>query len=113
MNNNHKNLKFNQVRDLKGISDKFNVLFTDITTTFEKESFGKLEKIILEQKELQDHVSLLIQKQIDRIRTTETSPKNTKLYFSLLLETKDLIAATINLLLLFQEFNKDYKKIVK
>lgn len=88
-------------------------MFTDITTTFEKESFGKLEKIILEQKELQDHVSLLIQKQIDRIRTTETSPKNTKLYFSLLLETKDLIAATINLLLLFQEFNKDYKKIVK
>lgn len=50
VNNNHKNLKFNQVRDLKGISDKFNVLFTDITTTFEKESFGKLEKIILEQK---------------------------------------------------------------
>ena len=39
-----------------------------------------------------------IQKQVERTRTEEQSPKNTTLYFSLLLETKDLLNATMNLL---------------
>ncbi|HQV37064.1 MAG TPA: hypothetical protein PLC36_12190, partial [Flavobacterium sp.] len=51
-----------------------------------------------------NNVSELIQKQITRIRTVETSPKNSKLYFGLLLETNDLIKATMNLLELFKEF---------
>src|SRR5690606_40020789 len=55
-------------------------------------------QIIADKKIVLGEVTGLIQKQVDRIRTTETSPKNTKLYFSLLLETKDLIQATINLL---------------
>ena len=33
-----------------------------------------------------------------RTRTEESSPKNTTLYFGLLLETKDLLTATMNLL---------------
>ena len=36
--------------------------------------------------------------QVARTRTEESSPKNTTLYFSLLLETRDLITATMNLL---------------
>jgi hypothetical protein len=39
-----------------------------------------------------------IQKQVERTRNEETSPKNTTLYFSLLLETKDLLTAMMNLL---------------
>jgi len=53
-----------------------------------------------------DKISDLIQKQITRIRTTENSPKNSKLYFALLLETNDLIKATMSLLELFKEFNQ-------
>lgn len=113
VNNNHKNLKFNQIRDLKSIDKELQVLFDEISASFEKEKFMDISSIIAKHKQLQGHVSVLIQKQIDRIRTTETSPKNTKLYFSLLLETKDLIGATINLLELFQEFHRDYSKIIK
>lgn len=113
VNNNHKNLKFNQIRDLKGIDKELQLLYNHISDTFDKESFTDISSIIAEHKRLKEHVSLLVQKQIDRIRTTETSPKNTKLYFSLLLETQDLITATINLLELFQEFYHDYRKIVK
>ncbi|GLB50660.1 phosphate transporter [Neptunitalea sp. Y10] len=113
VNNNHKNLKFNQIRDLKSIDKELQVLFDEISVSFGKEEFNDVSTIILKHKQLQDHVAVLIQKQIDRIRTTETSPKNTKLYFSLLLETKDLIGATINLLEMFKEFHDDYRKIVR
>ncbi len=113
VNNNHKNLKFNQIRDLKGIDKEIQELFANISTNFSAESFDDITDIIHQHKELREKVSVLVQKQIDRIRTTETSPKNTKLYFSLLLETQDLIGATINLLELFQEFHRDYSKIVK
>ncbi|ETN94361.1 inorganic phosphate transporter [Zhouia amylolytica] len=113
VNNNHKNLKFNQIRDLKSIDNKLKPLFEQIELDFNTESFDNIENVIEGKKELLDHVSQLIQKQIDRIRSTETSPKNTKLYFGLLLETKDLISASINLLQLFNEFNEDYKTIKK
>ena len=112
VNNNHKKLKFNQIRDLKGIDNDLQGLFDRVEEIFNNESFENINDIINEKQQLINHVSTLIQKQIDRIRSTETSPKNTKLYFGLLLETKDLISATMNLLQLFQEFHNDYKKVV-
>ena len=48
-------------------------------------------------------LSQKIDKQVDRTRTEESSPKNTTLYFSLLLETRDFITATMNLLEQYQE----------
>ncbi|WP_461532068.1 inorganic phosphate transporter [Sinomicrobium sp.] len=111
VNNNHKNLKFNQIRDLKRIDSDLQVLFDKIQDIFEKESFKKIDGILEEKQELFDRVSDLVQRQIDRIRTTETSPKNTKLYFGLLLETKDLISASMNLLELFRDFYTDYKEV--
>lgn len=113
VNNNHKNLKFNQIRDLKSIDKEMQILFDEIAQNFENGKFDGVTASIVKHKQLVEHVAVLIQKQIDRIRTTETSPKNTKLYFSLLLETKDLISATVNLLELFQEFHLDYRKIVR
>jgi hypothetical protein len=45
-------------------------------------------------------------------KDSETSPKNTKLYFGLLLETKDLITSTMSLLQLFQEFNQEARQTI-
>lgn len=104
VHNNHKNLKFNQIRDLKKVDDKMQILFDEITETFDNHEFGNINNLLNEKQELMDYVSELIQKQIQRIRTSESSPKNTKLYFGILLETKDLIGSTMNLLQLFQEF---------
>ena len=53
------------------------------------------------KKETFDLVSQKIQAQVARTRTEESSPKNTTLYFSLLLETKDLIEEIMNLLDLY------------
>ena len=52
----------------------------------------------------------MVQKQIDRIRTTETSHKTNKLYFSILLETNALIRANNNLLMQFDEYQKQQNK---
>lgn len=110
VHNNHKNLKFNQIRDLKGIEEKTQGLFDDIKLIFDTHSFHNIDKVISEKQYLMDHVSDLIQKQINRIRTSETSPKNSKLYFGLLLEIKDMISSTMSLLILFQEFHKEAKR---
>ena len=104
VHNNHKNLKFNQIRDLKKVDDRMQILFDEIEHTFNNHEFGNIDRILDEKQELLNYVSDLIQKQIERIRTSETSPKNAKLYFGILLETKDLISSTMSLLQLFQEF---------
>ncbi len=109
VHNNHKNLKFNQIRDLKKVDDKMQILFDEITETFDNHEFGNIDNLLSEKQDLMEYVSDLIQKQIQRIRTQESSPKNTKLYFGILLETKDLIGSTMSLLQLFQEFYNEAK----
>ena len=110
VNNNHKNLKFNQMRDLKYISDKMESVFRAEAEIFKGDDYNKLTPIFQECKELKDQLSKMVQKQIDRIRTTETSHKTTKLYFSILLETNALIRANNNLLMQFDEYQKQQNK---
>jgi phosphate/sulfate permease len=110
INNNHKNLKFNQIRDLKSIDNQLQLLFERLEESFRTEDFSKLDVVLQEKSTLLDSIAELIQKQITRIRTTENSPKNSKLYFGLLLETNDLVKATMSLLELFKEFNEQVDK---
>jgi len=98
INNNHKKLKFNQVKELKEIDDKLELLFSDAEKAFKTGSFDEIGVIINEKKEVYDLVKDKIKQQVKRTRTEESSPKNTTLYFSVLLETKDLMNATMNLL---------------
>jgi phosphate/sulfate permease len=106
IHNNHQGLKVNQAKELKEISTKLNHLFGKMKDIFETRSFNKIGAIIEEKKELLIDVSKCAQKQVERTRTTESSPKNTTLYFSILLETEDLIKATMSLLELYATKNK-------
>ena len=106
VNNNHKQLKFNQTRDLKSVELQVLELFNNIVLVFNTKDFKNIDTILAEKNVTLDKISDLIQKQIERIRTTENSPKNSKLYFALLLETNDLIKATMSLLELFKDFNQ-------
>tara|TARA_R110001632_G_scaffold38339_2_gene96539 strand:+ start:60260 stop:62518 length:2259 start_codon:yes stop_codon:yes gene_type:complete len=105
VNNNHKNLKKGQLKDLKGINNQLSVLLNNVSDAFMNRSFGDLNDILKEKQELLRDVSDSIEKQVSRIRTDETSPKNTTLYFSILLETQDLISVMISLLALYEEFH--------
>jgi len=104
VNNNHKHLKPSSISDLNSINDKLQVLFNKIEKDFNDKSFHNLAAIIDAKQEIFDHVSESLDKQIARIRTEETSPKNSTLYFGILLETKDLISALMSLLQLYHEF---------
>ena len=103
VNNNHKNLKKSQVSDLKEINNQLRALFSQIESDFHQRQFKNLAGIIQEKQGLFNHVSQSIDKQISRIRTEESSPKNTTLYFGILLETKDLISALMSLLEMYYE----------
>ena len=98
LNNNHKGLKFTQLKDLKEIEHKLEKLFSKITDTFNNKNFDAIVPILEEKQDLLDSVSSKIEKQVERTRNSDSSPKNTMLYFSLLQETEDLIKATMNLL---------------
>ena len=106
VNNNHKKLKFNQIKGLKIIDKQLQQLLLSLEESFKNEDFNAIDPILKDKQILLDTVSELITKQIKTIRTTETSPKNSKLYFALLLEANDLVKFITNLLELFKEFNK-------
>ena len=110
VNNNHKQLKKAQLVDLKIIDDELEEILNEIGVVFSDKKFENLGKIIEEKQQTLNRVSDSIERQIKRIRTEETSPKNATLYFSILLETQDLINALINLLKLYHDFYLNEKK---
>ncbi|MEG3655950.1 inorganic phosphate transporter [Arenibacter palladensis] len=101
IHNNHKKLKYNQIKELKEIDLELQKLLSATKAAFETRSFERIGVIFSSKQELLDMVSQKIEKQIARTRTEESSPKNTTLYFTFLLETKDFINATMNLLELY------------
>ena len=110
VNNNHKKLKFNQIKELSQINDSIEVLFLDAMLAFKAQSFEKIDAIIEQKNEIAAILKSNIDVQVKRTRDEESSPKNTTLYFSLLLETKDLLNATTGLL---EEYYTAYDSSVK
>ena len=106
INNNHKALRFNQIKDLQDIDKSFEELLGDIETIFNSRKFEKLGAILNSKQRAQDDLAIKIASQITLTRAEDDdSPKNTALYFSLLLETKDLVAAIMNLI---EEYYNSY-----
>ena len=103
VNNNHKSLTFNQIRELKEINLQLDVLFERIKYSFSKNNFKEINNILGTEQSLYDSVKEKINIQIYRTKEEASSPKNTTLYFSILTETKDLIKATVSLLELYNE----------
>lgn len=111
VNNNHKNLKKGQLKDLKEINNQLSDILNNISNVFQTRGFDDLNPLLVEKRALLNNVSKSVEKQVARIRTDETSPKNTTLYFSVLLETKDLISALMSLLQTYEEFYLSTKQV--
>ncbi|GAB4161674.1 MAG: inorganic phosphate transporter [Winogradskyella sp.] len=110
INNNHKKLKFSQVKELKDLDENLEKLFATTQAAFESRSFEQIGAVLQNKGKIFDLVKEKIQKQVERTRSEESSPKNTTLYFSLLLETKDLLTAMMNLL---EEYYHSHDSSVK
>ena len=98
INNNHRNLTFNQIRELQEIDSELNNLYNEIQFIFSNENLKELNKVIDKKQELYSSLKEKIDIQIARTKKDESSPKNTTLYFSILIESKDLVEKTMNLL---------------
>jgi Na+/phosphate symporter len=103
VNNNHKKLRFNQIKDLKDVEQIMHSLFAEIQIIFENKSYQNIVPLLVKREILIEEINNHIEKQVTRTRLDESSPKNTALYFSILSETKDLLAATMNLMELYDQ----------
>lgn len=110
INNNHKNLKKKQIKYLQNINIKLGAFLQKTYAIFENHDFENLSECLHLQEELLEEVSFSIDNQVISIRSAESSPKNTTLYFGILLETKDLITYLSRILDLYQDFYIKFSK---
>ena len=97
IDNAHKPLSPAQIQDLKDIEVALSTSLVAIETAFQKQSFADLGSCLEEESTLLQTISDKIDAQIARTRKEEVSPKNTTLYFNVLLESKDLVKGVMRL----------------
>ena len=108
INNNHKPLKPQQISDLNEIFESLSSVFKEGIEAFNvKFSDKEFNDVLIQKKDNYDLLNQKIDDQILRIET-ETSPKNTALYFNILIRTKDLILHKFDLV---EEFYRVSKKL--
>ena len=97
IDNAHKPLSPAQIQDLKDIEVALSTSLVAIETAFQNQSFADLGVCLEEEPTLLQTISDKIDAQIARTRKEEVSPKNTTLYFNVLLESKDLVKGVMRL----------------
>ncbi len=108
IDNDHQKLKLSQIRDLKEIHDFTKSIFKDSMETFDNNSISDIDLILKKRNEIKGKIQEKINSQIELTRKIETSPKNTTLYFNILLKSKDIYKIKVNLI---EEFYNSYKQI--
>jgi phosphate/sulfate permease len=107
VNNQHLKLKYNQIKDIQQIFTELELLNKEIIEVFESKKLDRIAMILPKQDSIKASIKEKIESQIERTRTEESSPKNTTLYFNILLEVKDLTASIFNLI---DEYYSSFKK---
>lgn len=107
VNNQHQKLKFKQFKDLMEIEDRLNMMYDEVVEIFNSRKFERVSLVLAQREEIITFISEKINAQIDRTRSEESSPKNTTLYFNILLETKDLVNNILNLI---EEYHSSFRK---
>lgn len=97
IDNAHKPLSSSQVEDLREIEAALSASLVTIENAFQKQSFADLGACLENEASLLQTISDKIDAQIARTRKEEVSPKNTTLYFNVLLESKDLVKGVMRL----------------
>jgi len=96
--NNHKHLSTSQLLDLREIQGKLTGLIHDAEQAFKNKNFADLMLCLKKKDTILDLISDKVNAQISRTRQEEQSPKNTTLYFNILIETKDLVNGVFKLI---------------
>ncbi len=106
VSNQHKKLRFNQLNDLSEIKNTFATLDKEIIEIFNQRKFNRIQLVLSQKDDLLKLLNNKIDIEISRTRTEESSPKNTTLYFNILLESKDLLISKMELM---EEYSRSTK----
>ena len=90
INNDHSKLKLSQVRDLQSVYELTEAVFHEAMEAYKNNSEAKINLVLENRKDILKQLDEKINNQIALTRNEETSPKNTTLYFNILLKSKDL-----------------------
>jgi Na+/phosphate symporter len=104
--NGHRGLRFNQIRGLERVNQELQDLMQDVRSTFENENLDELPQLIAKRDRYLDFIAAEIEKQIERTKEPDSSSRNSSLYFSILLECKDIVEAIMKLL---QQYYREYE----
>ncbi len=100
VNNQHKKLTYNQIKDLSEIDQVIRKFLDESASVFNLEicEYIDINKLYSDAEDIKVMIQEKIQKQAEVARYGESSPKNTVLYFMLLVETKGIVDAVGDLL---------------
>ena len=108
VNNDHSKLKLSQVRDLRSVYELTEAVFHEAMDTYNNNSEAKINLVLENREDILKQLDEKINNQIALTRNEETSPKNTTLYFNILLKSKDLYLHKLSIM---QTFLDNIRKI--
>ncbi len=106
VDNTHSPLSKGQISDLDILKNEMVLLLNELQTALENRDLHKL-KVIYKSSNLDKAIEETIDKQVIRIQKDKSSSKNSRLYLSLLLETKDIEESLVKLLRIIFNATKD------
>ena len=98
INNNHRGLSGEQIRDLKCINDDVNSIFNVIDEMLRNNRFDDLDSVMEMRDNLFEVIADCIKNQIKRLKEADMSTRASALYFNLLNETKTMVLQTRNVI---------------
>ncbi len=97
INNNHRGLTGEQIKDLKVVNDKVDDIFTKIDTMLREKDFSHLDEVMVMRDELFDIIADTIKRQIRRLQDDpNASTRASALFLNLLGETKTMVLQARN-----------------
>jgi phosphate/sulfate permease len=100
--NDHKPLSPEQGKKLYDMQQAIGIYFEEVQEVLKTKEFKALDHILAEKRKLFIQLERLISQQVEGIRKEEYGRRNSMLYFSLLLELKDLIAVAARFAKLYE-----------
>lgn len=109
INNKHARLNEKQIIELTELEIILSDLLINVKKAFKAQDFPSLRDIYSSKKQTIKSIDNKINAQVDRTRNEDESPKNSRLYFSILLESKTLVDAVYNLVEISYDSVKERK----
>jgi Na+/phosphate symporter len=113
VDNQHKPLLPEQIKELSLLSEQKSELTQMIITAISSKDFGNFDQITHKQEEVLELIQQLHKSQVKRIKTGDVGTRNSMLYFNILAESKNIVLYMVNLAKSHRDFITEYYKTHK